>query len=144
MRSTFVRAGLLVAIGCLSIGISGAQAQTYPGTSPDGRPWRGYYPEGNFGGYAPGMGGRVYQPNFVPPGSVPTPPAGTVSPGVVVLPTQPGYTVVPRRRRLINGVRYPVPGPNPYADGRPRPYMEYGTGRMVPLAKPWLPGAPGG
>ena len=35
-----------------------------------------------------------------------------------------------------------VPGPSPYADGLVRSYREYGTGRPVPLIKPWLPGSP--
>jgi hypothetical protein len=144
MRLTFLKSGLLVTIGCLTMGLSAAWGQTYPGTQPGGSAWRGYLPETNWGGYAPGTTWRYYQPGTVPPGTVTAPPSTVLTPGGLVTPTQPGYVVVPQRRRLLNGIRYPVPGPTPYADGRQRPYKEYGTGRMVPLGKPWLPGAPGG
>jgi len=48
----------------------------------------------------------------------------------------------PQRPRSLNMRQAHVPGPSPYADGLARNYYEYGTGRMVPLAKPWLPGSP--
>jgi hypothetical protein len=51
-----------------------------------------------------------------------------------------GNTQAPARPRDMTKAR--VPGPSPYADGLARSYHEYGTGRPVPLSKPWLPGSP--
>lgn len=48
----------------------------------------------------------------------------------------------PAAARPLNMRQARVPGPNPYADGLARSYHEYGTGRPIPLAKPWLPGSP--
>lgn len=141
MRSTFWWSGILATLGWLGLGADTVQAQTYTDSGPADNAWRGYVPEGNWWGFVPGSGWTTYQPGTPNTVFVPTnPPAGVVPPGVV--PPRPNYIVAPRTRRLLNGVRNPVPGPNPYADGIRRPYIEYGSGRMVQLGKPWLPGAP--
>lgn len=48
----------------------------------------------------------------------------------------------PAAARPMNMRQAHVSGPSPYADGLARSYHEYGTGRPVPLAKPWLAGSP--
>lgn len=160
MRSTpskAARLGFLLAIGIISVmpSMSRAQAPYVPGGS--GGSWGGYAPGYSWGAYAPGSAWIPYTPGtptvISPPSAaatVPTQPSQPVVllPGTqpIVIATQPIYPTAPvaRPRTLINGVSNPVRGATPYADGRARNYYEYGSGRRVPLAKPWLPGAPGG
>lgn len=159
MRSTpFLARGLGFLVSCgalLLLGPSSVQAQVpYVSGGPPSGTWGGYAPGYSWGAYAPGSAWIPYTPGTptAPPVAVqPQPPLGVaVSPAVppvILTPAgQPVYRTVPATsgRRLINGIRNPVRGATPYADGRARNYLEYGTGRNVPLAKPWLPGAPGG
>ena len=153
--SSWLRTVVLSSLVALPFMISTAKAQTayYPQAGGSGT-WSGYGPVSPWAGYAPGSGWTGYVPG-TPAGAVAQPP-GTMAPGAtipsVVSGNYPvtygpatGYVVQPSvvgRRYLLNGVTNPVRGPTPYADGRPRTYYEYGSGRQVRLAKPWLPGAP--
>ncbi len=88
-----------------------------PALAPAGTGWTGYAPLASWTGYNPGAAWVGYTPTQV---AIPVN-AAAASPIV-----------------QLNH----VPGPNPYMDGRPHPYYEYGSGRKIALAKPWLPGAP--
>jgi hypothetical protein len=82
--------------------------------------WTGYGPSAAWSSYRPGTA-RV----------------GTTSPATSRLTTAPATS------RPVNQMdRSRVSGPSPYHGNQPRSYHEYGSGRRVSLAKPWLPGSP--
>jgi hypothetical protein len=58
-------------------------------------------------------------------------------PGTARQGTSPGTS-----RPVNNMARSRVSGPSPYHGNQPRSYREYGSGRAVSVAKPWLPGSP--
>lgn len=148
MRSVLRWASLLgVALGVLGTADAAFGQTRYVYPNQGGSGFRGYTPGGAWVGPAPGSAWTGYVPGRAWSGYAPGTP--TVAPSITnrTAPAAPRYTYVPApvttTPRLRNGFRNPVPGPNPYADGRSRAYLEYGTGRTVPLGKPWLPGSPG-
>jgi hypothetical protein len=78
-------------------------------------------PQAGWKGYAPAASWSGYRPATARSGS-----AACTTPA----------------RPVNNMDRSRVTGPSPYHGTQPRSYHEYGSGRRVSLAKPWLPGSP--
>lgn len=91
-----------------------APAPVAPAGTPAG--WAGYAPATAWAGYAPASSTR--SPAVRTPGSIPPGPQRRVAANRFVNGNAPGLS-------------YTLPS-----------YREYGSGRSVPLAKPWLPASP--
>jgi len=163
MLSPF-RLQTLSAIGTLGLFLAGlvspADAQVMgPGNrgvySSGGAAGDGYSPAGPWTGYAPGTVWNGYAPapaTVVPAPTAPAPtyvaPSGTAwrgyDPGAAWRGYAPGQVYAPRtyvqrpaQARPFRGQAAVLDGPG----GPSRPFREFGSGRSVPLSKPWLPGS---
>jgi len=105
-------------VGYRSVQPGTSQAGTSrPGTKTSQPPsgWKGYTPAAGWSGY---RSGARSAPATGQPGASPA-----------------GHPVNKMDRSRVTG-------PSPYHGNQPRSYHEYGSGRRVSLAKPWLPGSP--
>jgi hypothetical protein len=145
MRSSIlIRGGPALLALATFFGPGEARAQTYAVPS-NGAAWGAYQPASPWTGYAPGYGWVGYAPTAsarppAPSGwTYSTPPNAwtgyapqTAWTGYV---PQGGWVVTPRRSDASRGYGT--------VNGRvTAAYREFGSGRPVPLHKPWLPGSP--
>jgi hypothetical protein len=129
-----------------SVSVGPSTSRTWPGYRP-GTTWSHYQPGQAWSGYG-SVRSQSQSPSVIAGRHIHPAPSGWAgyAPARAWTHYQPGvawqsYTPA-GGRSVLNMNHARVSGPSPYADGRPRSYHEYGTGRPVPLAKPWLRGSP--
>jgi hypothetical protein len=149
--------GLTLLVG---LGLRDAQGQapgvSSPGTAQPG--WYGYVPGSGWVSYAPASAPRVTPSAPSTPGTtLPVPPGwagyspatGWTGYAPASSPTYPAPAVRPPRRSAVPGdgsrrrlANQAVNRIAPELSYALPAYREYGSGRNVPLAKPWLPPSP--